>query len=80
MLKRLDASTTAFVLRTALHGVHREKAALAEQVLQKSLQLQQAKAVSGVSAEASDASQQVPLHTASTACKTSFAMGACVHL
>ena len=48
------------MLKAALHGVHREKAALAEQVLQKSLELQQAKAAGGVPAEASNASEQVP--------------------
>lgn len=63
MLKRSDASTPTYVLKAALHGVHREKAALAEQVLQRSLELQQAKAAGGVSAEASNASQQVLLHT-----------------
>ena len=62
-LKRSDVSTPTFVLKAALHGLHRDKAALAEQALQKSLELQQGKAASDVSAEASDASQQVFLHT-----------------
>ena len=80
MLKRSYVSTPTRVLKAALHGVHREKAALAEQVLQKSLELQQAKAAGGVSAEASNASEQVPLRTAhSTACKTCLLMGACMH-
>lgn len=43
--------------------MHREKAALAEQVLQKSLDLQQAKPGGSVSAEASSASEQVLLQT-----------------
>ena len=48
-------------LQKLFYMVCREKAALAEQVLQKSLELQQAKAGVSVSAETSEASDQVML-------------------
>lgn len=61
--KRFNVNMNSSVLKASMHIVCREKATLAEQVLQKSLEMQQAKAAAGVSPEASNASEQVLLHS-----------------